>query len=237
MKIVVVNGTPIHGVTYHMKELFLEQLRDKNEITEFYPQDIPQFCMGCKNCFLNGEKKCPHYSGANAIWSAVLDADLIVFAYPVYALRAPASIKSLLDHFCVHWLVHRPNPKIFEKTAVIITNSVGAPNGSAQKDVKTSLNWMGVSKIYVRGVGMMGDIFIDKMTEKHKNMLSRKMSKLANKVSDIKPYKRKSLKVNMLFSMCKLQHKMLLKSEIQPSLDNLHYIEHGWIKQPSTHNK
>ena len=134
-----------------MKELFLEQLRDKNEITEFYPQDIPQFCMGCKNCFLNGEKKCPHYSGANAIWSAVLDADLIVFAYPVYALRAPASIKSLLDHFCVHWLVHRPNPKIFEKTAVIITNSVGAPNGSAQKDVKTSLNWMGVSKIYVRG--------------------------------------------------------------------------------------
>ena len=230
MKIVLINGTPVHGVTYHMKELFLGQIKGDNQIIEFYPKDMPQFCVGCKNCFLNGEEKCPHYLSVDAIWTSILDADLLVFAYPVYALRAPASIKSLLDHFCVHWMVHRPDPRIFEKTAVIITNSVGAPNGSAQKDVRTSLSWMGVSKIYTCGAGMMGDIFVDKMTEKHKKMLSRKMCKLADKVSDIKPNRRKSLKVNMLFSMCKFQHKMVLKSETRPSLDNQHYIDNGWIK-------
>ncbi len=231
MKIVTINGTPFRGVTYHMKTLFLDQLKGDNLIIEFYPKDIPPFCVGCKNCFLNGEENCPHYASVNAIWTAVLEADLLVFAYPVYALRAPASIKSLLDHFCVHWMVHRPEPKIFEKTAVIITNSVGAPNGPAQKDVRTSLSWMGVSKIYACGAGMMGDIFIDKMTGKHKEMLSRKMCKLADKVSHIKPLRRKSLKINMLFSMCKLQHKMVLKSEAQPSLDNQHYIDNGWIKR------
>ena len=231
MKIVMINGTPIHGVTYRMKTLFLDQLKGDNQVIEFYPKDIPAFCVGCKNCFINGEEKCPHYVSVNAIWIAMLEADLLVFAYPVYAIRAPASIKSLLDHLCVHWMVHRPEPKIFEKTAVIITNSIGAPNGSAQKDVRTSLSWMGVSKIYTCGAGMMGDVFIDKMTEKHKEMLLRKMSKLADKVSDIKPRRRKSLKVNLLFSMCKLQHKMVLKSEAQPSLDNQHYIDNGWIKR------
>ncbi|MDD2302331.1 MAG: hypothetical protein PHG30_07215 [Eubacteriales bacterium] len=51
--------------------------------------------------------------------------------------------------------------------AVIITNSVGAPNGSAQKDVRTSMAWMGVSKIYTCGAPMMGDISLDKMSQKH----------------------------------------------------------------------
>lgn len=231
MKVVVINGTPVHGVTHYMKTLFLDQLQGDHQIAEFYPTDFPAFCVGCKNCFINGEEKCPHYASVNAIWSSMLEADLLVFAYPVYALRAPAAIKSLLDHLCVHWMVHRPNPRIFEKTAVIITNSVGAPNGSAQKDVRTSLSWMGVSNIHACGAGMMGDIFIDKMNDKHKAMLLKKMRRLAGKVSDIKPRRHNSIKVNLLFSMCKLQHKMVLQSEAQPSLDNQHYIDHGWITQ------
>ena len=83
------------------------------------------------------------------------DAVRLQDVYKRQALRAPASVKSLLDHMCVHWLVHRPEPEMFTKTAVRITNSVGAPNGSAQKDVKTSLNWMGLSKVYTSGMGMI----------------------------------------------------------------------------------
>ena len=101
MKVVVINGTPFRGVTYHMKTLFLDHLKGDNEIIEFYPKDIPPFCVGCKNCFLNGVEKCPHYNSVNPIWTAILEADLLVFAYPVYVLRAPTSIKSLLDHFSV----------------------------------------------------------------------------------------------------------------------------------------
>lgn len=185
--------------------------------------------MGCKNCFTNGEDKCPHYSEVNPIWNAFLEADLLVFAYPVYALRAPASIKSLLDHFCVHWMVHRPDPTFFAKIAVIITNSVGAPNGSAQKDVSTSMSWMGISNIHTCGAGMMGDIIVEKMTTKHKDMLTKKMQKLASKICNVAPIKRKSLVVSLKFFMCKHMHKMVLKSEIEPCLDNKHYIENGWI--------
>lgn len=230
MKITVINGTSVKGVTYTMKEYFLDHLRQGNEITEFYPEDFPDFCVGCKNCFLRGEEKCPHISKKSPIWNALLEADLLVFAYPVYALRVPGSIKSLLDHLCVHWMVHRPEPAFFEKTAVIITNSVGAPNGSAQKDVKTSLTWMGLSRIYTCGAPMMGDILIDKMTPKHRQMLEQKMKCLANKVRNIHPYRHMSFKVRILFEMARMQHKMGLKAEETPSLDNAHYLKYGWIK-------
>lgn len=230
MKIVVINGTAVKGVTNLMKNEFLHHLREGNEITEFYPEEFPAFCVGCKSCFLKGEEKCPHFAKKAPIWNALLGADILVFAYPVYALRAPASVKSLLDHWCVHWMVHRPEPVLFEKTAVILTNSVGAPNGAAQRDVKTSLNWMGLSRVYTCGAPMMGDIFVDQMSEKHRRMLERKMKRLAEKVRDARPYGRMRLKVRLLFGMAKLQHKMVLRTEETPSLDNAHYIRHGWIQ-------
>lgn len=160
-----------------------------------------------------------------------MNADLLVFAYPVYALRAPAAVKSLLDHWCVYWLVHRPEPEFFKKTAVIITNSIGAPNGSAQRDVKTSLNWMGLSAVHCCGMGMMGDIFVDKMTPAHRRKLEKKMSRLAGKVSGIHPRKRMNPKVSMLFTAAKIEHKIILKTEKEPGLDNQHYLKHGWIKK------
>lgn len=229
MKIAVINGTPMKGVTHRMKEAFLQSLSGQNEVSEFYPDDLPGFCVGCKSCFISGEEKCPHFAKKAPVWDALLQSDLLVFAYPVYALRAPASIKSLLDHLCVHWMVHRPEPAFFEKTGVIITNSVGAPNGAAQKDVKTSLNWMGLSRVYSCGAAMMGDVFVDKMTAKHKNMLEKKMKRLARRVQNLPPHRHMGFKVGLYFSMAKLQHKILLKAEDTPSLDSAHYRKHGWI--------
>ena len=53
------NGTEKRGVTYRLKEIFLDQLRDDVEITEFYlPRDCPDFCKGCTVCFLKDEHLC-----------------------------------------------------------------------------------------------------------------------------------------------------------------------------------
>ena len=59
MKITVINGTEKHGVTYRMKEIFLEQFRGNSDITEYYlPKDGPGFCMGCTACFRNNQYSC-----------------------------------------------------------------------------------------------------------------------------------------------------------------------------------
>lgn len=57
MKIAVFNATEKHGVTYRLKEIFLEPFRDEAEIKEFYfPKDCPSFCAGCTVCFRVNEK-------------------------------------------------------------------------------------------------------------------------------------------------------------------------------------
>ena len=119
MNIVVINGTDVKGCTYQIKEFFLEPLRKGNFITEFYlPKDFPHFCCGCKTCFLISEELCPHAERSMPIWNAILAADLLVFAYPVYVLRTPGQMKALLDHFGCHWMVHRPDRQMFNKRAV-----------------------------------------------------------------------------------------------------------------------
>ena len=49
MKITVINGSEKHGVTYRLKEIFLEEFKGKAEITEFYlPRDCPAFARGAQ---------------------------------------------------------------------------------------------------------------------------------------------------------------------------------------------
>ena len=59
MKIVVINGTEKHGVTWRLKEMFLTDFRDNANITEYYlPKDCPHFCSGCVNCIIYGKNTC-----------------------------------------------------------------------------------------------------------------------------------------------------------------------------------
>lgn len=234
MKIVVINGTEVKGCTYNMKETFISALGDKNEIVEFYlPKDMPNFCCGCKTCFFKDEKLCPHAEYTMPIWNTILESNLIVFAFPVYALRSPGQVKALLDHFCCHWMVHRPEEAMFSKRAVIITNSIGASNRAAQKDVVTSLNWLGVSSVKCVGAGLMEGVIWEQLSDKKKNSLIRKVQSVAykyKKYSDSFKAAKKSIKISALFAISRMVHKVTLKSEETPSADNLHWIKKGWIE-------
>jgi hypothetical protein len=96
MNIVLINGTEVRGCTYHIKEFFLDELRDGNNLKEFYlPKDCPHFCCGCKTCFFKNENGCPHAEYTVPLWNDIIHADLLVFAYPVYVLRAPGQVKAL----------------------------------------------------------------------------------------------------------------------------------------------
>jgi multimeric flavodoxin WrbA len=230
MNIAVVTGTEVKGCTYRIKEIFLEGLRAGNQIAEFtLPKDMPHFCCGCKVCFFKDEKLCPHADRVLPIWNAMREADLIVFASPVYVLRAPGQVKALLDHFGCRWMVHRPDPVMFSKRAAILTNSIGAPNGKAQKDIMTGLHWLGVSRVRRLGFGLMEGVIWDELSAKRRAKIERKTQKFARAYRKFKPA-RKSLKVRFLFGLSRFMHKVILKKETVPSADSQYWIEHGWIK-------
>ena len=229
MKIAVINGTEIKGCTYNIKELFLEEFRDGNDVTQYYlPKDLPYFCCGCKTCFFKSEEQCPHAQNVMPIWQSILAADLLVFTSPVYALRATAQMKSLLDHLCVHWMVHRPDERMFCKRAVILTNAVGVFNSGAQKDIATSLTWLGVSKIKKLGIGLLEGVIWDELSEKRREIIASKVKKFAMKNKHTRPA-RKGIKVRLLFAVTKMMHQNIGKKENPLSADNQYWKEKGWI--------
>lgn len=181
--------------------------------------------------FLESADKCPHYNKVEPIWRAMLEADLIVFAYPVYVLRCPGHVKSLLDHLGVYWFAHRPNPVMFNKKAAIITQSAGAPNGAAQKDIKTSLEWMGVSKVERIGFSVGGSDW-DEISEDKKKRIDARIRTFAGKYQG-ELHQKKSLKSKLYFEMCrKLQRDVLKKlDEEKPSADLQYWIDNGWVRK------
>lgn len=235
MKITVINGTQVKGCTYHIKEAFLDVLRQGNTLREFtLPRDMPHFCTGCKTCFFQSEIRCPHAQYVQPIWEAMLEADLLILTSPVYALRTSGQMKALLDHLCVHWMVHRPQEQMFTKRAVILTNAIGVFNGGAQKDMATSLSWLGVSHIKKLGVGLMEGVIWQELSARRRDKIVRRAQRLAVGYRSFRPA-RMGLVVQCKFAITRLMHQTIAKNERPLSADNRHWLEKGWIKVPQSH--
>lgn len=186
MKIAVINGTEKRGVTYRMKEIFLEQFRDDSEITEYYlPGDGPGFCMGCTACFRNDQIRCKDSEKVQKIEKSMLEADLLVFTSPAYVFHTTGAMKAMLDHFGYRWMPHRPAKEMFGKRAVIITQCLGAGGKSAAKDIKDSLSWWGISTIKVVSFKLMSEIDWDKIEDKRKAFFKKKLDSIAKKMRAI----------------------------------------------------
>lgn len=186
MKITVINGTEKHGVTYRLKEIFLNELRSQADINEFYlPRDCPAFCVGCTVCFLEDEHKCKDAAYVQRLEKAILGADLLVFTSPAYVFHTTGAVKAMLDHFGYRWMPHRPAREMFGKRAVIITQCLGAGGKSAAKDIKDSLSWWGISNIRVCSFRLMGDIQWEKLSDKKKKQMTAKIVNTAGKIKQI----------------------------------------------------
>ena len=230
MKITVINGTEKRGVTYRLKEIFLQNFQDA-EITEFcLPKDCPFFCAGCTSCFLKGENYCKDFNYVNAIEKSLIEADLIVMTSPAYVMHATGAMKALLDHLAYRWMPHRPAPEMFGKRAVIITQCLGAGAESTAKDIKHSLSWWGISKIGVFSGALMSDIVWDKLSEKKRKKLTENINRLSYKFAKINYAKPAHTKLitKIKFKLCRLIQKRVRKSGVA-GLDYEYWYNNGWL--------
>ena len=232
MKITVINGTEKKGVTYHLKEIFLEKFKDRATVTEFYlPKDCPSFCCGCTTCFRGDEKKCKDAEYVQKIEKALHEADLLVFTSPAYVFHATGAMKAMLDHFGYRWMPHRPAKEMFGKRAVIITQSLGAGEGSTAKDIKDSLSWWGVSDIRVCSFKLMSEITWEKLSEKKRWTMEEKLKKTAVGLLEIdytKPARTKFTTKCKFYAVRMLQKKL---GKADPEYTDYKYWNaNGWTK-------
>lgn len=225
MKIVIINGQNHRGSTYHIGRMLADKLAREDEIEElFLPKDMPHLCCGCTQCFMKDEKLCPHYEVVKPITDLLDAADLLIFTTPVYVMHATASMKALLDHYGYRFMVHRPEEKMFKKQAVCIATAAGSGFKGACKDIKDSLFYWGVGKIYCYGLAVGATSWKGVSAEK-KVIIQRKTDSLAGAIKKRVGNVKAPLKTKAMFHLMRQ-----LQRRGWSEVDINYWKERGWDK-------
>lgn len=205
MKIVVINGQNHKGSTYNMGKILCDKL--SNDVTEFFlPRDFDEFCCGCTNCFEKSETLCPHYEKLRLITEAMDSADLLIFTSPVYVYHCTGAMKAFLDHYGYRFMVHRPEESMFKKQAVILSTAAGAGMKSTNKDIKDSLFFWGVGRIYSYGVSVAAASW-DAVSDKKKQKIGKKLDGIAKQIKFSHGRVTPSLKTKAFFKIMSMMQK------------------------------
>ena len=224
MKVVLIHGQNHQGSSCHMGRILADKISLPEEQTEFFlPRDLNHFCTGCYRC-LDDEKTCPFYSEKKIILDAVEAAEVLIFTTPTYCMHASAPMKSFLDLTFTNWMVHRPKGCMFRKQAVIFSAAAGTGMKSAIRDIKKSLTYWGIPKIYTFGAAVQATGW-DQVTEQKKNLIEEKTGRIAKKLSSHQE-PAAGIKTKFLFGMMR---KMQSAGWGSSPEEKKYWEEQGWL--------
>lgn len=202
MKTVIIHGQSHKGSTYNIARQLAEKIG--GDISEFFlPRDFDEFCLGCTTCFVKGKEHCPHFEKLHPITEELNSADVIILASPVYGYHATGAMKAFLDHHCYMWMAHRPEEGMFKKQAVCIATAAGAGTKSTIKDMKDSLYFWGVPRIYKLGLAVAA-VDWDGVSQKKKAKIENETSKLSDKIRKNNGNVKPGLKLKITFAIMRL---------------------------------
>lgn len=98
-KIVVITGSPRkNGNSLAMTDAFIRAAKEKGHTVARFDAAMMKIggCHACETCYKTG-KACSFDDDFNTIAPAILEADAVVFAMPVYWYSIPAQIKGVID--------------------------------------------------------------------------------------------------------------------------------------------
>ncbi len=101
MKVLVLNGSPKkNSDTMHLTNAFLKGLNEGGnhevEIMNIIEKKVLP-CLGCFKCWQNLDGKCIQNDDQNEILEKIIEADLIVWSFPLYCYGLPSHLKAVLD--------------------------------------------------------------------------------------------------------------------------------------------
>lgn len=207
MKIALIHGQNHKGSTYHIGRLMAQKLAEEKDIYEFFlPRDFGEFCCGCTNCIVKSESLCPHAAKLKPITDAMDNADVIILTSPVYVYHCTGSMKAFLDHYGWRWIIHRPEEKMFSKKGIVISTCAGGGSRSTNKDMKDSLIFWGVPKVYSVGKAVRAASW-DGVSEKNKARIESEVSRIAARIKSSEFRPAAGLKGRFFFGISRMMNK------------------------------
>lgn len=146
MRCVIIHGSPRRGNTWNVLNMVLDELRDIPNI-EFDIIELGKIkldtCIGCFNCIIKGEDRCPHNSDMKILRDKIEDAEVIIMTSPVYSMQVSGLLKNFIDHMSFKF--HRPG--YYKKKGLVIATTAGAGHKNATKYMKEVLAFWGINKV------------------------------------------------------------------------------------------
>lgn len=146
MKIAVFNGSPRKENTSAMVQAFLEAAKSKGHEVEEYQVGKMKIagCLGCEYCHKKGEGQCIQKDDLEKILPAYREADMIVFASPIYYFTMTAQMEAAIQRvYCIG------KPLKAKKAALFLSS--GSP-GVYDAAVAQFKAYMGYAGIEVAGI-------------------------------------------------------------------------------------
>lgn len=162
-KIVVITGSPRRdGNSFAMTNALIQAAKARGcAVTRFDAAlSVLSGCHACETCFKTG-KACSSDDDFNTIAPAILEADAVVFAMPVYWYSIPSQIKCVIDKLYSFFIAKKDVAG--KKCAVIACCAENDPtvlDGVRVPLERTAalLKWDMVDEILITGVSNPGDI-------------------------------------------------------------------------------
>jgi len=126
MKIAVLNGSARKENTAAMVEAFAEGARSAGHEVEILHVGKMTIggCLGCEYCHGKGEGKCVQKDDFEKVLPAYQDADMVVFASPLYYFGLSARMQAALERvYCIG------KPTKATKAALFISAGAATPDG------------------------------------------------------------------------------------------------------------
>lgn len=186
MRCLVIYGSPRRGNTYDVLEKVILKLKDIEnldiEIIELRKENIP-LCIGCFNCILKGEDRCPHRNNMESLIKKINEAEVLIFTSPVYSMQISGLMKNFIDHLSFNF--HRP--KFIGKKALVITTTAGAGHKNSANYLRDVLKYHGITEVITLPIAYRASTLndknlklIDKQSGKFKSIIENKNIKNAS---------------------------------------------------------
>ncbi len=104
MKVAIFNGSPRKENTFALAEAFREGAEQAGHEVEMYHVGQMKIagCLGCDYCHTKGEGSCVQKDDLEKIMPAYKEADVIVFASPIYYFGMTAQIEAAIQRvYCI----------------------------------------------------------------------------------------------------------------------------------------
>lgn len=215
MKILAVMGSSKFGNTTEVVKYFLKSLSEQIEVeTEYlYLADAGiEFCVGCHNCIMLGEKKCPHYRKVKLVEDKMMGAEVVILASPGYMFSVTGVMKNFLDH--VAYNCHRP--KYFNKKMILIGNFTKFQEKGVFIPMETWASGAGFDIAGKFFTDMMPFPLTEEVLNKKKKTIEKAAIKISKKLLANKPRRVKFGDViifHVFKTLCKIAPNILIADE------------------------